>query len=74
MLLSQEARTALYQLSNDVACDMWVGGDDAECVAESVMGVMFSHDKKVAEELSALCKEHGYDKVLKEASKHVGTL
>ena len=73
-MLSSEAKTALHQLSQDVANDMCMGGDDPELVAESVIGVMFAYNEKVDEELHVLCKTHGYDTVLKEAAKHVGTL
>jgi hypothetical protein len=73
-MFSANLKDKLYQLSGDVAPDMGEGGDDAECVAESVMGVMDAYYKDAGDELLLCVQVHGYDAVLKEAAKHVGTL
>jgi hypothetical protein len=73
-MFSTNLRQALWAVSQDVACDLAFGGDDADVVAEASIGVIEVLRPEVRPELTRLVDEHGYKAVLAEAAKHVGTL
>ena len=74
-MFSEKILREINNLSQSVAIDMCEGGDDKECVAETVLCVMSGnrhHDPN--DEIQKMTKKHGYRKVLRETMKHVCTL
>jgi hypothetical protein len=73
-MFSNELQAWLRNFSQSAAVDMCMGGDDAECVAETCLTCVSVHDMKLEREVQAAIAAHGYGLVIKEAMKHVCTL
>lgn len=72
--LSDKLQRWFDSFSQAAAADMCMGGDDAECVAETCMCCLSAYNRELDAELTEVIKMHGYDAVFRTVCNCVHTL